>query len=60
MKGFQVGRENRPKNGAAVIPEATECPPEPVKRDKSFLTPLTGSMAFQAQEGLYSIMINLF
>ena len=60
LKRFQIGRKNRVKGGATVIPEAAERPTEPVKRDESFSTSLTGSMTLETQKRFSKIIMNLF
>ena len=47
LNGFQIGRENTAKKGATVIPQTTDRPPEPIKRDKGLLVSLSGSMALE-------------
>ena len=60
MKGFQIRWQNRAQDGAAVIPQATEGPAQPVERNKRFLTVLAGTVAFQAQKRLHALRIYLF
>jgi len=43
--------EEASQAGAVIVPKSTKRPPEPVKRCLSHLASLSGSVAFEAQEG---------
>ena len=53
LKGFQIGWQKRAQDGAAVIPQSTERPAQPIERDERFVTVLAGAalqLHFQREE----------
>jgi hypothetical protein len=51
-------RDEASQAGAVIVPKPTECPTKPIKRCLYLLAPLSGSVAFEAQEGFHKFLMN--
>jgi hypothetical protein len=59
-KGERIKRwgDETGQAGTVIVPEPTECPSESVKRCLGILAPLSCSVAFEAQKGLYEFLMH--